>query len=668
MRTLSSALLAAQQANSHTPCVKVEVKNKTAGVTRLAWERLYQGTESEYLHGLTLAGDGSLIRVRVTPSADGSKLYRQRVTNPGAQSDFSAWTYTTQYNCLAVAVAAYGAEVSIFWINNNREIRRLKSTNYGASWNSPELLDYSPSTNVHGLTAAYKSNGDLVLFFADQTTLYIKKCVAGVWQTKSAWNKSTGTLSSVAATYGNNDWNLMVTGQDTAGSYKVWSLIYGDGGDVPAGTWSSLSELASAPSGGDYEYGPVFMDKPDVYRAFYVEKFHGVQSYNRPFWTNSVLDSSFIDNSWREPVPFNLSSQYGLAIAHYGNYGWLSAANSVWRSSLLEASLSLTSDVFSVKHESLPKDGRLVIELRNDDGRYQSPGGGNLAIMKPGSQLEFSSGYVTPQGNEISPGAVFWLDGWEHVSSGGKSTFGLYGIDGWRLLENWRARHQFRWNKDSNEMSVKQILSFVLARVGLKLEVKSQSSVVTGFYPDFTIHPDDKGDVIILRLLSFVPDLLFIEGLRAYLVNPQITDTSVYAYGQGHPVLQGKHHSGSWQTNQVRIEGYDTVSGAPIITDVFSWEQMEYFCDRTKQVADRNIGTAAAGQALGGAWLRKAEIESLHGMIRVPVNCGQQLYDVIDITDSRAGLSGAKKRVMGISVNYYPDRGEYEQTLILGGV
>ena len=246
MRTLSSTLLAAQQANSHIPYVKVEVKNKMAGVTRLVWERLYQGTETEYYHGLTLAGDGSLIRVRITLSSDGCKLYRQRVANPDSQSDFSTWTYTSQYNCLAVAVAAYGAEVSIFWINSNREIRRLKSTNYGASWNSPELLDYSPSTGVHGLAAAYKSNGDLAVFFADQTTLYIKKCMGGVWQTKSAWNKSTGTLSSVAVVY-NNDWNLLVTGQDTAGNYKVWSLIYGDGGDVPAGVWSSLKELASAP-------------------------------------------------------------------------------------------------------------------------------------------------------------------------------------------------------------------------------------------------------------------------------------------------------------------------------------------------------------------------------------------------------------------------------------
>ena len=221
MRTLSSTLLASQQANSHTPCVKVEVKDKMAGITRLVWERLYQGAESECYHALTLAGDGSLIRARIALPADNRKLYIQRVTNPGSQSDFSTWTYSGQYNCLAVAAASCNAEVSIFWINSSRELRRLKSTDYGASWNSPEMLDYSPSTTIRGLAAAYKPNGDLAIFFADQSTLYIKKCTGGSWQTKSPWNKSTGALSSIAAVY-LSDWNLMVTGQETNGNYKVW--------------------------------------------------------------------------------------------------------------------------------------------------------------------------------------------------------------------------------------------------------------------------------------------------------------------------------------------------------------------------------------------------------------------------------------------------------------
>ena len=48
------------------------------------------------------------------------------------------------------------------------------------------------------------------------------------------------------------------------------------------------------------------------------------------------------DNFWREPVPFNLSSEYGVAMAHSGNYCWLSNANGVWRSSLAEANLDIT--------------------------------------------------------------------------------------------------------------------------------------------------------------------------------------------------------------------------------------------------------------------------------------------------------------------------------------
>ncbi len=52
----------------------------------------------------------------------------------------------------------------------------------------------------------------------------------------------------------------------------------------------------------------------------------------------------------------------------------------------------------------------------------------------------------------------------------------------------------------------------------------------------------------------------------------------------------------------------------------------------------------------------------------IPVNCGQQVYDVIDITDTGAGLTAAKRRVLGITLSYRPQRGEYLQRLELGGV
>lgn len=408
------------------------------------------------------------------------------------------------------------------------------------------------------------------------------------------------------------------------------------------------------------------MDKPAVFHAFYIEKFTGVQSYSRPYRSSTVPETGFLSGLWREPVPFDLSSECGAAITHHGNYCWLSTPSGVWRASMAEQNLELTADVLNARLEMHPTNGRLTVELRNDGGEYHSPGVGNLVVLDTGCQLGISPGYVTSQGNEVSDGHSFWLEAYEHTSSGGKASLLLYAIDGWQLLGAWKARHQFRWNKDTEDVSVKQMVEFVLARVGLKLEVKSESPVVTGFCPDFTIHPGDTGTSIVANLLSFVPDTLCIEGVKAYLVYPQTSDSSVYSYGQSHAIFRGRYRTGVMETNQLRIEGYD--AGAPIDIDVFNWEQLEKFPERFQLVADRNIGTVSQADDRGEALIRKFEIEAINGVIHVPVNCGQQLYDVVDITDNRAGLSAAIRRVVGIILHYQPISGEYVQQLILGGV
>ncbi len=667
MRSLSATLLAAQKKASHVPYVKIEAKNKIAGIVRLDWIRLYTGSEDDYFHALTIPNDGSLIRVRITPPSDSRKLYRQRVANPTPQSDFSQWTYSNQYNAVIATCCSLGSEVSIFWIKSDRAIYRIKSTDCGATFGSPELIDYSPTTAIYGIAAAYKPNGDLALFFADQVNLYVKKHISGNWQNKTAWDKATDDLSGVAAVY-DGDWNLLITGEDSNNNFKLWSLVYGDGDEVTADTWSDLKEFASAPSDGDFEYLRIFMDKPDVYRCFFIEKFTGTQAYSRPCWSHSAPDADYLDNRWHEPVPFDLSSEYGLAIAHHGNYCWLSNPNGVWRAKLTEESLDVTADVLSVRQELTGEEGRLIVELDNSQGQYTSPGEGELKPLDIGCQLEVSPGYTTSQGNEVSSGLAFSIDGYEHTSAGGKANLTLYASDGWNLIENWRARHQFRWNKTSDEMCVKDLLAFVLARVGLKLEVKSQSSVITSYYPDFTIHPNNRGDIILRKLLSFVPDIVFIEGYKAYIVNPSSSDSSVYSYGSSHSIVEGKYRRRGWKLNRILVEGYDPAGDEPIIVDSFSWAEIARLYDRLKRLEDRNIDTVSKAEQRGEAYLRQAEIESANGAIRIPPNCGQQLYDVIDITDSRAGLSEEKRRVMGLTLVYNPRRGEYEQQLSLGAV
>ena len=663
MRELTSTLLSAQKKGSGIPYLKIEASNKISGIARLDWQRLYEGSEDDYYHSLTVPGDGSLVRVRISLPGDGQKLYIQRVTNPGPGSDFSTWTYTGNYGCIAAAATSLGSEVFIFWINTSQEVFYIKSTDYGNNWNGPVLIDYTPSTSVGGLAAAYKPNSDVAVFFADQDSLYVKKRIGGNWQSKTAWDKETGNLSGVAVCYG-SDWNIAVCGEDTAGNYRIWSLVHGDGGDFEEGVWSALEEFASAPSDGEYEFLSIFMDNPDVYRCFYTEKYSGTESYNRPFWSHSLVAAAYSDNLWREPIPFDLSSEYGVAMAHHGDYCWLSTPCGVWRAGLVENSVDLTPDVISIRQETDPGRDILTIELRNDDGRY----GSLPAPLGMGCWLDISPGYVTSQGNEVSTGQAYVLEAYEYVSGGGRSSLFLYAYGGWSRISRWKSETQFRLNESSGEMNIKQILEFVLARTGFRLEVVSESSVITGFYPDFTAHAGISGETIIRKLLSMAPDVIFIEGDVAYLVNPLASDTPVYSYGQDHVITEGRYRSSSWKLNRITVEGYDDTAGERIIKDSFAWDQIHEQLTRTERLIDLNISTVEEAEERGEIYLRNAESEAQDGIISIPVNCGQQLYDVIDITDKRAGLIEEKKRVVGLTLIYNPQKGEYRQNLVLGVV
>ena len=118
----------------------------------------------------------------------------------------------------------------------------------------------------------------------------------------------------------------------------------------------------------------------------------------------------------------------------------------------------------------------------------------------------------------------------------------------------------------------------------------------------------------------------------------------------------------------MQVEGYDTGSDTIIIVDRFDWDKIDRLYDRLAQIEDSNIDTVTRAEQRGDAYLRQSEIESAGGVITIPVNCGQQLYDVIDITNSRAGIDAEKKRVLGLLLVYHPQRGEYRQRLQLGSV
>ena len=258
-------------------------------------------------------------------------------------------------------------------------------------------------------------------------------------------------------------------------------------------------------------------------------------------------------------------------------------------------------------------------------------------------------------------GPAYWIGGWERRSGAGEARFVLYGADGWALLAGWRARQQFAWA--SGARNVFQLLAFVLARAGLDLTSYSNSSTLVDHYPVFTIQPGESGLRTVQRLLEMAPDRLFVEGASGYLLYPQSSDASVYSYGTDHAVLAGGYRSTPKSVNLAQAHGKG------VFAEAFDWAEVETVYGRVRQALDLNLDSDGEAADRAATELRRAAVEAPQGHLLVPTNCGQQLYDVIAVTDGRAGLSAAKRRVLGLALTYQRSpRPRYDLRLDLGGV
>jgi hypothetical protein len=475
------------------------------------------------------------------------------------------------------------------------------------------------------------------------------------------WSNTLSVCSGLAASY-LSDWNLAVTGRDVSDKRGVWTFLYGDGGSAPVNTWTALKEilLAEIDSNTDYKYPSLTYDGT-VHRLTLQEVFAATEIYSRPYLSFQTPQSTYLDNLWREPYPFNLLCDYGLAITKAPTKVFLTTPYGVWQATLSPTPFDLTPDVLALKQEIGRQDSSrgspgLSVELSNDQGQYAN-------FAQKGCEILVSPGYQTTAGDECSSGPSFWIQGWEYLSQPSKSSIVIYATDAWGLLESWVARYQLTWAIDTK--TVKEILIYLLSRIGIPLSVQSQSTLITTFKPAFTLYPGESAASAIKRLLAMVPDVLFFREATAYLKNPQTSDATVYSYGTDHPIFQGRYKEEAMNTNRVQVWGTQTPH---IMVDRFAWDDLEDVYDRLQQVRDLNINTVALAQQRADALLREAEIEATDGEISVPMNCGQELWDVIEVTDARVNFQVKKYRLRGLEILYSIHKSEYRLKMRLGAL
>jgi hypothetical protein len=636
MRTLSPALLAAQQSSTTVPYLETVISDRVGGIRRLTWTRHYTGAEPDGHHAACVPGDGSLIRARVS----GGRVYYQRVTAPGPGSDFSPWTDLGPCAGAGVALCADGSRLLLLYVDVGGTVIRVReSTDNGATLGAP-VTAATASGAVTWLAADLKPGSDACAVYSVGANVFSAKRTAGAWATPAAWTNSAASITGLAC-YHHGDWNLAVTGSDAAGRAFAWTCIFGDGFAQPLGTWSPLREVTRASSGSGVTFRAPFLSRPDTYRLSFVEKYTGTVAYSRPYHSYTPATADFAANLWREPVPFDLASDWGQAIAFSPTAAWLSTPSGVWSAPLAIATLDVSADIIECVAVDRPFDGRLRLVLRNDDGRYSTL----PAPLHLGAEVRVSPGYVTTGGAEASDGPAYWIGGIEHVSGKGQGAVVVTGLDAWGLLDGWRARRTYAWAV--GEKNVFGILQYLFARAGLEFSGSGASPESSSLFPAFTVHPGQSALDAVRRLFRTVPDVVFLRGEFAFLKEPLASEATAFTYGTDHPILAARYGDEPAPATRVQVHGKN------VFTERFDWPGIATAgSDRLVEVLDANVTAQTQAEDRADAELRRAAIGSQDGEITVSVNCGQELYDVIELTDAVAGLSAAKRRVVGVGLRY----------------
>jgi len=132
-----------------------------------------------------------------------------------------------------------------------------------------------------------------------------------------------------------------------------------------------------------------------------------------------------------------------------------------------------------------------------------------------------------------------------------------------------------------------------------------------------------------------------------------------------HVILDGNYATETPEKNRMFVIGRDRY-GNPVWGEAQDSTEIGLVGERLDFQPDPAIPTTAQAADVASAVLSKIRLMGKRGVILIPPNCGQELFDVVQISDSGANQSAVKFRVVGIRFEYSPKQARYQHKLILG--
>lgn len=680
MRTLHADLTAAQRSRGpRRPYHKVVVQDRFGGIRRLRPETWYSGAEAAGPHAAACPSDDSLNRLRI----DGTTLYRQRVTSPDSGDTYSGWT-SFRTGTRLCAIAAYGANLVAFAVDNGTptQVYTATSADSGATW-SAFALAFTHAVTITAIAACAKSDGTLGVVLNNGNNLSIRLYTGGAWAAAVTTTDGLITPSGVAV-FHHGDYNVIVTGAIVSGGgSRLDTRIFSDGFAAPAGSWFDADSIAETAPSSAIAYSAPFADRVDTYHATARETFTGTGAYDRIIRTYAPATADFSFGLWREPVPFNLDHDYGLALADNTTHVFLCTPARVYAMLKTVVTLDVTADVLSVDaHEGLFDTRECTIRIANAGDTYDAP----PEPITKGAEVRVAAGYQTASGAKSSEGPYYWIESIERDYDSNPHALVLHCRPVWWWLSRWRAPRAFIHVNRTPFNALQQIA----ASSGFEFDSVGTSTAGSTAVPLQVIPPGLDGLTALRRIMARLPDRMFSRAHFLLLTEPAAADTADADYertpSSAQQIVGARYLDRIKEAAHVRITAG---AAADILGETIDYTEAELAYTSPALYDDRDLTTAAAALVRAQSVTRALDIErtvrpfppgggtpgaaspgdppaASDAVLRTPVHCGLETDDVIAVTDARAGLSAVTMRVLGISTVYDRNKRVYDHVLALG--
>jgi hypothetical protein len=669
MLTLSSTLLAAQRQATPPPAtVRLVVRDLWN-----RWSPLFNAGQANPNQSAACwdATRARPFRARIDASGN---LQTQVITDMAVEAQWETWTTRQTGVYLGdVACSDNGGTLRVFYLRREGaaspytwRVKYIESADGGSSWGAEQEVESISHASPYG---GLSSPGSHVLVLQrPEGTVRLRIYAGGSWGAPDDWADSPTVGTGIAAVGDQVALYCLVAGT-FAGTARVrlatWLTGDGwaDGGDIaPVGStqanfavrWPTLARKAG---GDDYALGWI----EDINAG-------GLDS------ATLVLTTAYVQaNETQARVSPNLAVDQ--ANPRRANLIY-DAVNGRW---LLCGEVGIHA---ATAYDAAATGKNLTLNevaaYRLADSRHGATGeveiydparntiGWQAGALRPLAMLTLERGYMTAAGAERAPTSPLFLMAAGYRRDGKKERFCLRAVDGWHLLDLWRAPHAYQWSNISIALLAQRLVKFV-GPWGLSYDGTNGkwNTVLSAF----AIAPGETLRAALARLLSLIGATLLWQALNTYpygqwkaVIWPDTPGSSVYAY-QYASVDPARHpYYKDWLTCGAPIDTQVRAFGPGAGTNYSGAAESELLGrDVYAFASTRHLDSASELQGLAAGIWQAGQAAQAGGYIISHPNVGLQVGDVISLYDGALGYNPIIRRVASLAERYDAEAGLYEQ-------